>query len=41
VAFVGNDAIEAADAVSHLDAGRPLEDDQPHLSRLRGSFGRV
>ena len=35
VAFVGNDAIEAADTLTHLEAGRPLEDEQPHLSRLR------
>jgi len=35
VAFVGNDAIEAADSLSDLDAGRPLNDELPHLSRLR------
>jgi lysophospholipase L1-like esterase len=35
VAFVGNDAVEAADTVSHLDAGRPLENEQPQLNRLR------
>lgn len=35
VAFVGNDAIEAADSVASLDAGHPLEDRQPDLSRMR------
>ena len=35
VAFVGNDAIEAADGLDDLHAGRPLQSEQPHLSRLR------
>ena len=35
VAFVGNDAIEAADAVSALDTGRPIEDQQPAINRMR------
>jgi len=35
VAFVGNDAIEAADAEAALDAGHPLEDAQPQVNRLR------
>jgi hypothetical protein len=35
VAFVGNDAIEAADAAEGLDQGRPVEDEQPTLSQVR------
>ncbi len=35
VAFVGNDAIEAADAASALEAGRPPEDQQPALNQMR------
>ena len=35
VAFVGNDAIEAADAATALEAGRPIEDQQPALSQVR------
>jgi hypothetical protein len=35
VAFVGNDAIEAADAKPALEAGQPLEDQQPALNRMR------
>jgi lysophospholipase L1-like esterase len=35
VAFVGNDAIEAADAEAALDAGHALADPQPALNRMR------
>lgn len=35
VAFVGNDAIEAADAAPALEQGRPLEDQQPTLNQMR------
>jgi len=35
VAFVGNDAIEAADAATALEQGRPLEDQQPTLNQMR------
>lgn len=35
VAFVGNDVIEAADSEAALIAGRPLEDQQPNLNRMR------
>jgi hypothetical protein len=35
VAFVGNDAVEAADSAPSLDAGRPIEDTQPALNRMR------
>lgn len=34
-AYVGNDAIEAAETVAALDAGRPLEAEQPNVRRLR------
>ena len=33
--FVGNDAIEAHDTESWLDAGRPVQSAQPAISRLR------
>jgi hypothetical protein len=35
VAFVGNDAIDAADAAAGLQLGRPVEDQQPTLSQMR------
>jgi hypothetical protein len=35
VAFVGNDAIEAADAAPALEQGRPLEDQQPAINEVR------
>ena len=35
VAFVGNDAIEAADAAGGLELGRPVEDQQKTLSQMR------
>ena len=35
VAFVGNDAIEAADMAPWLEHGRPLEDQQPTLNQMR------
>ncbi len=35
VAYAGNDAIEAAATAAALDAGRPLEADQPNVRRLR------
>ena len=35
VAFVGNDAVEAADAAAALEQGRPLEDKQPTLNQMR------
>lgn len=35
VAFVGNDAVESHDTEAWLDAGRPLEEEQPALGRLR------
>lgn len=35
VAFVGNDAIEAADSEAALDTGKPMADTAPALSRVR------
>lgn len=35
VPFVGNDAIEAADTIDALDAGRPLEQEQPTIRGFR------
>jgi lysophospholipase L1-like esterase len=35
VTFVGNDAIEAADGAASLEAGQPIEQDQPSLTSLR------
>lgn len=35
VAYVGNDAIEAADSEASLEAGRPIRSSQPTLTRIR------